>query len=312
LAGRNAYFAARAEFVSALRLIAEGLDAEQSTNTHSHALTAAMTAMKESEDFLPGGSGLEADRDLQELIAIHTTPILKNDAVRATSMTALRSYLTFAQEQFSFAAGREVSGSMALHALGKLHSALAQKKNALVVAPEPKAMMFYQAALLVYPKNYMAANDLGVLLAQCGRYASARAMLEYSVSLCPKSTNWRNLAIACQQQGQTTLANRAIRQAERTRQIELAQRKKTTATVSEIVQWVDPQTLAQTSTNPPAIGATPSHTAGQNRTGPVSRSAITTNSQNSPTVMAPSPSNDKEPAPTPAAASRRTWNATAY
>ena len=58
---------------------------------------------------------------------------------------------------------------MALHALGKLHAALAQKKGSLVVAPESKAMVFYQAALLVYPNNYMAANDLGVLLAQCGQ-----------------------------------------------------------------------------------------------------------------------------------------------
>ena len=128
-------------------------------------------------------------------------------------MTALKCYFTFAQEQFAAAAGREVAGSMALHALGKLHAALAQKKGTPIVAPESKAMVFYQAALLVYPKNYMAANDLGVLLAQCGNYADARAMLEHSLSLCRQSTSWQNLAVVYRQLGQTALAERAGQQA---------------------------------------------------------------------------------------------------
>ena len=102
---------------------------------------------------------------------------------------------------------------MALHALGKLHGALAQKKGIPIVAPEAKAMVFYQAALLVYPKNYMAANDLGVLLAQCGNYAEARAMLEHSLSLCRQSTSWQNLAVVYRQLGQTALAARAGQQA---------------------------------------------------------------------------------------------------
>ena len=38
-------------------------------------------------------------------------------------------------------------------------------------AAEPKAMVFYQAALLVMPRNSMAANDLGVLLARSGYFA---------------------------------------------------------------------------------------------------------------------------------------------
>ncbi len=45
LAGKGAYFAARAEFVAALRLLAQGLDAEHQTKVHSQALSAALTAM---------------------------------------------------------------------------------------------------------------------------------------------------------------------------------------------------------------------------------------------------------------------------
>ena len=64
LAGRGAYFAARAEFLGALRLVAEGLDAERRTKVHGRALAAALIAIKEAEDFLPGGSRAEADVDL--------------------------------------------------------------------------------------------------------------------------------------------------------------------------------------------------------------------------------------------------------
>ena len=83
-------------------------------------------------------------------------------------MSALRCYFTFAQEQLAAAVRHEVAGSMALHALGKLHAAYARHKTIRVGAAEPKAMTFYQAALLVFPRNHMAANDLGVLLAQAG------------------------------------------------------------------------------------------------------------------------------------------------
>ena len=70
------------------------------------------------------------------------------------------------------------------------------------------------------PKNYMAANDLGVLLAQCGNYADARTMLEHSLSLCPQSTSWQNLAVVYRQLGQTALAEQADRQAALLRQAE--------------------------------------------------------------------------------------------
>jgi len=265
LAGRGAYFAARSEFIGALRLVAEGLDTEQETVVHGRALAAALLAMKEAEDFLPGGSRLEADLDLADVVAGHTTPVLKDSREQATPMTALKCYFTFAQEQFSAAMGREVAGSMALHALGKLHGAMAQKKGVSVVAPQAKAMVFYQAAMLVYPKNYMAANDLGVLLAQCGNYAEARAMLEHSLSLCRQPTSWQNLAAVYRQLGQTALAARASRQATLLRQAEMARRRASAAAAGDAVRWVDPQTFAQTSANAltsPGTAPPPANAAG--------------------------------------------------
>ena len=40
------------------------------------------------------------------------------------------------------------------------------RRNFDLPAAEPKAVVFYQASLLVCPQNYMSANDLGVVLAR--------------------------------------------------------------------------------------------------------------------------------------------------
>jgi len=251
LAGRGAYFAARSEFLGALRLIAEGLDTEEKTDAHRHALAAALTAMKEAEDFLPRGSRSEAELDLPGIIASHTTPVLKTCASNVTSLTALNGYFTFAQQQFAVAAGREVAGSMALHSLGKLHTALARKKISLATAAEPKAMVYFQAALLVYPKNFLSANDLGVLLAQCGDYNDARTMLEYGFALCPQSATCHNLAVVYGQLGQVAMADRANRSAATLEQAEAARRKMACGTANNSVLWVDPRTFAARSANAP-------------------------------------------------------------
>ena len=80
LANRGAYYAARAEFIAGLRLVAQGLDAERHTVNHSRSLRAGLTALKEAGDFLPSGGKLEADLDLPAIIASHRTPVLKNAA----------------------------------------------------------------------------------------------------------------------------------------------------------------------------------------------------------------------------------------
>jgi tetratricopeptide (TPR) repeat protein len=305
LAGRGAYFAARSEFIGALRLVAEGLDTEQETSLHGRALAAGLLAVREAEDFLPSGSRLEADLDLASIIAGHSTPVLKDGAEQATPMIALKCYFTFAQEQFSAAAGHEIAGSMALHALGKLHAALAQKKGVSVVAPQTKAMVFYQAAMLVYSKNYMAANDLGVLLARCGNYAAAQAMLEHSLSLCRQSTGWRNLAVVYRQEGQAALSARASQQATLLRQAELARRRMSSATASDLVQWVDPQTFAQTAMNTPTSpGALPGPA---NTVAPAADANRASNGQ--PAPAARSASGWYSPAP---AGNRTAWGQPTY
>ncbi len=166
LADRGSCFAARADFIAALRLLAQGLDNDEGSTRHSQSLGAALTAMKEAQDFLPAPGKVEGELELAPIVAGHRTPLLKNVPPQyLQAMRAMKQYFSFAQEQLCLAAGHEVSGSMALRSLGKLHAAMADKGNPEMALPEAKAITFYQAAMLVCPRNYMAANDLGVLLA---------------------------------------------------------------------------------------------------------------------------------------------------
>lgn len=293
LAGRNAFFAARSECLSSMRLVAEGLDTEQKSNVHGRALAAAVVAMREAEDFIPGPAQLEAPLDLPAIVALHTTPVLKDRTEGLTSMSALRSYFTFAQEHFAVAVGHEVAGSMSLYAMGKLHAAIALNRSTAIAASESKAMVFYQASLLAYPQNFMAANDLGVLLARCGRYADARAMLERSVAACPQSTGWRNLAVVYERLGQKSLADQASKQSTILRRNELARRKVSPTASNDMVQWVDPQVFARTpSGTRPTIAPTAKPQAGR--------------------ASSASKTDDAWPAPTPAAAGRMSWEARKY
>ena len=171
MAGRGAYYAARSEFIAALRLVAQGLDTDRQTTVHGKCLAAGLTALKEAEDFIPRGSMVEANLDIPALVASHVTPALKDaDNGQTTSLSALKSYLTYAQDQFALAADGELAGSMALRALGKLHDEMAKRQDAEIQAAVPKAIVFYQAALLVTPQNYMAANDLGVMFARARQF----------------------------------------------------------------------------------------------------------------------------------------------
>jgi polysaccharide export outer membrane protein len=272
LAGRGAFFSARAELTAALRLLAQALDEQWQTDRHEAALAAGLAALGEAQDFLAGPSRLEADLDLPAIIAGHRTPVLKHFVAhqRLTPQAAVQSYLTYAQEQLAEAAGEELAGSMAMRGLGKLHALLADGDSATIRAPRPKAMVYYQAALLVCRRNYMAANDLGVLLARAGRYEDARAMLEHSISIHPQSVGWRNLAVVYRQLGRPDLAQQAYRQWTAAVERERAQGVGRSP-AARMVQWMDPAGFAQTARQPPPV---PQRTPAPRNLGPESTGCL--------------------------------------
>jgi tetratricopeptide (TPR) repeat protein len=245
LAARGALYSARSQFIQALRTIAQALDVQAGGRRHSEALGAGLTALEEAEDFVPRGSNVEADLDVGVMVRGHRTPVLKDaEAVELVAVLAQQRYYTYAQEQLAIAAGREEAGSMALFGLGKTYGTLAAQQSPQVVAPEPKAMVFHQAALTVDGGNYLAANELAVLIARYGRYEAARELLRHSVAIAPQSAIWQNLAIVHRRLGETEFAVSAEKQAaEAARREAIAAAQPSSAAPGDL-QWVDPATFA--------------------------------------------------------------------
>jgi len=214
LAGRGAVMSARSEFLMAVRMIAEALDVFQSTDRHTQALAAGVRALDEAEDFVPRGNRFDADFNVAFMVENHRTPVLHgNDAESISPIVAMQQYYTYAQEQLGVAAGSEAVGSLALYGLGKLHGVLAAQNSELVADPEAKAMVYYHAALVTDPQNYMAANELAVWLARYGRYEPARSLLLASLSVAPQPATWHNLSVVHEQLGESGLAELAGREA---------------------------------------------------------------------------------------------------
>ena len=248
LAGRRAYYSARSEFIEALRLVAQGLDAEHRTSVHGQALRAGLRALDEADDFVLSGPQLEAELNYQAIIEGHGTPVLKLSRPQTlTSIEALRRYFSFAQYQLAVAAGHEMAGSMALHALAKLYASSEDNPTLTIVSAKSKAMTCFQAALVAYPQNYMASNDLGVLLANAGRYDDARQILEASADNCPHSATWHNLSVVYRELGMQQLSERAEENHRSSLEQELAQRNARSPGASDPrVIWLSPEDFAKT------------------------------------------------------------------
>lgn len=261
LAGRNALFSARKEFVAAITLVAKGLDAVERADRHAAAAAAGLTALEESDDFqsadLAGG-------DVAIIAQPHLTPVLKRELAPISTIEALQRYYSFAQERLVAAAGRHPAASMALHGLGKVYTTLGQSKTAHVANADPKGIVFQQAALLVDSRNFMAANELGVLLARYGKYEQARVALLQSVSVSPQPIAWRNLAAVHRYLGQPDLERLALGEAQLATRRGLAHRLLTPsgAPVGAVdVRWVDKDTLAMTREATPGNIAAPASIA---------------------------------------------------
>jgi tetratricopeptide (TPR) repeat protein len=250
LADRQAVFAAREAFRTALRHIAEALDALEGTTLHGRALAEGLRALEESDEFLASRHAAEADLDVAAVAGTHRTPVVRQAQGEVLSPREARSrYYTYAQEQLATAVADEPAGSLALYALGKLHGGMAAAQADVFVAARSKALVFHQSALLADPYNPLAANELAVLLAKAGRLPEARDWLRTSVMIRPDATVWRNLAAIHQHLGESQHAELAEREAV------LCEADPPAAggtVVSErasegrpAIEWVDPTALAE-------------------------------------------------------------------
>ncbi|MBI3464409.1 MAG: tetratricopeptide repeat protein, partial [Planctomycetes bacterium] len=254
-AERRASYSAKAEFFKALWLMAQALDGP-ANDRHVAALTAATRALDEAEDFAPQAGRLDAPVEVKLVVGGHRTPALKSMPLeRITPRMALDRYLVFAQQKLAEAVDGQAVGSKALYLLGRLHTVVAQDRTPCFAAAEQKALAFQQAAMSADPNNFLAANELGVLLARAGRHEEARTILQHCAALAPRPEVWHNLVVVHRNLGEIALAQEAQQHliAAQTRQ-PAAIRKPRPA---EMVRWVEPAEFAQAGPVPAAAAIPP-------------------------------------------------------
>jgi tetratricopeptide (TPR) repeat protein len=269
LAEHGAIYSARAEFIVALRTIAEALDARQDNNDHLRMLEAGLKALEELDDFGGRDLGSGDELNLDQIVAGHRTPVLKEllqdpPSGKITAHRAMSLYLTYAEQKLAACCADVPAGSAALYGLGKIYTVPDSAHGPADATHGAKAVAFHEAALAVDARNFRSANELGVLLVRFGRLPEARSALLHSLAVSPQPTAWQNLAAVHRALGQNQLAEAASREAQllATRQQQAGMAAAGSATQ---VRWVDPATFARSSPLPidASPGANPQQAAAQ-------------------------------------------------
>lgn len=242
LSQRGAAYAARKELIEILRLISQAKDDREQTRSHTASLAAGLRALEEAEDFMPRGSQLEADMKLSVICAAHRTPVSRElDLGKMLPSQMTERYNRYAQIKLAHAVAGEPAGSMALYALGKLNSQLAASEPEQSPHATRRGVAFQQASLLAHNENYMAAHELGVLLAESGHYPEARHLLAQVASEQPNAVVYRNLARVQEALGRSSEAMASRAEAQRLAQLGRGPRSQ--------VSWVSPQDFSRSQTN---------------------------------------------------------------
>jgi tetratricopeptide (TPR) repeat protein len=253
LAQKGALYAARREFTTAVKLIAQANDVEHGTRQYTRAAIAGFQALKEANDLLAPAETL-GDLSVAAIVGGHKTKVL--DEVEMEDMppsVAAGYYYDYAREQLATAIGRQTVGSIALYGLGKI-IVIGAGASAQQLEFTGPAMALYQASLAAEPDNYRAAHELGVLLAGAGQLEMARELLAQSASRAAQPMIYRNLATVHSRMGDRQSAAQAQQQAE-------ALTKASPDPKTPAVEWVDPAAFAASSTPgslaPPVVAPAP-------------------------------------------------------
>ena len=252
LAEKGALYAAEEQLIQTLWLIAQSGDEADGSQVRGEALAAALQAWRKAEDLAPALGPSTTDAQVARLIAAHRTPLPKNASVGSVpAVDVLQAYYAFSQERLLKAVGHEPVASQVLYGLGRLQTAPNRISTPEQRLAGAKAIAMLQSALDVDDRNYAAANELGVLLARCGRLEEAKAAFLQAVSVAPAMEAWQNLATVGERIGDAELSKQAQLQYHAAR--EKRARGEATSVSGSLpeIRWV---TLATFAGAPPEAG----------------------------------------------------------
>ena len=169
--------------IQALWVIAQARDQIADSDVHRTALSAALLAFREAEDFAPSLGPTTTGSDVSRLVASHRTPLLRdhrNAPIRA--LDALQQYYDFAQERLVTAMGKEFSAAEVLYVLARIQMAPARIAIPQQRLSGAKAMALYMGGKGNYEE---ILKELDVTIGQKPDLSiehSAAAFVSYSLA----------------------------------------------------------------------------------------------------------------------------------
>ena len=206
LAQRGATYTADAEFRAVLGLCALEMDARQGGTSHREALRQGLVAVDEADQF--GGEQLDwrDAADVRSVASSHITPVLAKARGPVDSIQAVQSYYMFAEQRLAYSCQGLPGASLAFYGLARTIVLPGSK----IPHASGKAALLQRMALAVAPENVLAANELGVLLAQHGQLHDAEKIFKQCVATDATPETWRNLAVVYARQGNSGASQSAL------------------------------------------------------------------------------------------------------
>jgi tetratricopeptide (TPR) repeat protein len=215
LSRRGAAYAARQEFYSSLRILAQSHDKQAGGTAYTQALRSGIVAIKEAQDFVVTDTEAQIGLRVSNVIETHSTKIITAQAAQGmTAIEAAQRYFAYASHQLARCGGQNVVAAEALYCLGKLHSVQAKSGSNHSKLDMAKSMIYHQAAITADASNFRSLNELGVLYANSGRFDESKQMLKNSLRINALPQAWQNLAVIHQRMGEHQLAQLANREFE--------------------------------------------------------------------------------------------------
>ena len=203
LADKGAVYSARKQLEAALQTVAHGLDTRHQVSAHGDCLACGLAALQEARDFLPTSGHARSRTTVALTAAKHHSRILTSaEREQLEPAEAMRRYFDYAEEHLVAAAGGLPVASEAFYGLGKLTMLQGARNMTSERACNLSALLLFQVAVKVNDANYVAANELGVLLAREGRLDDARSALQRSVAVQPMAEAWHNLTVVHERLGE--------------------------------------------------------------------------------------------------------------
>jgi len=132
--------------------------------------------------------------------------VLANAARPVDSIQAVQAYYMFAEQRLTAACQGLPGASLAFYGSGRT----IVLPGTRIPHASGKAALFQRVALAIAPQNLLAANELGVLLAQHGQLDDAEKIFQQCVATDATPETWRNLAIVYARQGNAVASRSAL------------------------------------------------------------------------------------------------------